>query len=354
MVSTHVTFKNHRLLVGYRREDWTEVWYEPMEDVGEPDVDGAVPFGLYSSSTSTQKREPMEQEVAWFPQFNHNHMEADTKKPRMRMQNIDMHNAWRYLDERDEVKSRQLERELEFPNKRRWHSWFNNAKEFKKQKFAQHASAARAKAKKDRLRRALRDAGVPDNGDESDSDPPYESDDEPFVPRQATPMGPPPGRGPRRAPRAPKKRSRPQTKASNKKPRTAETSAGTESIFGMGQGGLTQATGGRPRFEREESRDWDTDAPEPNQSQSPFIDDDDDEDEDERTERVAGYRPGPQGPGMPMHPLAMQYNGAIDEDIAFERAMTASIEEQGGWNPEHLQRAVRESMVPEDRPSAGA
>jgi hypothetical protein len=348
-----------------------------MDDVGEEDEDGAIMFGLYSSPTSTHKREPMEQEVAWFPQFNTPYMEAETKKVKLRMQNIDLHNAWKYLMERDPEKVIQFEEALNKPQKRRWQSFFENARAFKRKR----ATAAKYRTKrrvtnqkhkqlKDRLIAAGVDSALIGDDLSTDEDSAYESDEEPHVnPRaRATSMAPPVP-----APKATRKKAAPAAKGRGRKkpsdsPSIARRTGGSSMSGGAGTGPVRR--GQHPLLDRfvktvqphsvtpSESLDFDTGTPEPNLpmrvdsgEESEEESEEETEPEEERHERIAGFRAG-----LPLSPdsqIARRYNGNVtDEHAAIQQAVAESeANKDHGFDPDQIERAMRASLQPENRPS---
>nr|POE86507.1 hypothetical protein CFP56_46691 [Quercus suber] len=79
------------------------------------------------------------------------------------MQKQTLHDAWRYMDEKDPVKLRLLETELDRPDFRRWQSWFDLAKKQKKTKI--QTAETRKRNRKNRER------GAKQGVTEDDSDP---------------------------------------------------------------------------------------------------------------------------------------------------------------------------------------
>lgn len=129
-----IIFKNHRLRVGYRKEDWHDVWYAPAAHY-EPDDDDYSEFELYKSPYGGRTaNEPTEGEVVWIGNFDIKQCESSDRKERMRKHRITLYRAWKYCDETDPEQVRRLEEELNQPDCRRWQSWFTHAKKWKRTK----------------------------------------------------------------------------------------------------------------------------------------------------------------------------------------------------------------------------
>ncbi|CAK1361002.1 unnamed protein product [Cercospora beticola] len=131
-----IEFHRGKLCVGIRRADSLRVWAKPQfEDGGaivQDDDDTIVPDLFKFKVLEGQRREPMLSEVIWLPHFNPLYFDADDKKSREKKQMQFIGDAWKYLDENDPEEVRRMEQELEQPEYRKWQTWFDEAKVFKR------------------------------------------------------------------------------------------------------------------------------------------------------------------------------------------------------------------------------
>lgn len=164
-----VPFKHGRMYVGWRRRDWLLVSYEPLIEDVDADPDGLAPSLYFTATGTEEERPPMEGEVMFFPHFALETCESKTKKERVRMQIQFLTRAFAYLNYSGENLG-EYEKTLEEPKWRKWQSWFDEAKKWKRK--GMKAKLSRRKLKADRVR-AMQAAGVPE--DEIDRD--IDSDD---------------------------------------------------------------------------------------------------------------------------------------------------------------------------------
>ena len=124
---------NHnRLHVGYRRSDWSNVWYAPE---GEPNNDGEVDFSLFKLSTGGREhREPMESEVLWHPHFDPKNFGSTKIADQLILQKRMLCDAWHYLAEKNPDKVKSMENEMGDSRDPQWRSWFEHARSYKKTK----------------------------------------------------------------------------------------------------------------------------------------------------------------------------------------------------------------------------
>lgn len=145
-----VKFSHQRLLVGFRRRDWTKVWYEPFLEGINVNEDGDVPIALYQYVRGeAQAREPLEAEISWFPFYQPQNFQAvgpGAERARKIMQQRYLWDCWRYMAEQDAAKVAQLEDTLDNPNDRQWQAWFDMARKAKKKQAG--ARAARRSARR--------------------------------------------------------------------------------------------------------------------------------------------------------------------------------------------------------------
>lgn len=132
-----VLFTRGRLHVGFRRRDWTDVWYEPA---GDADSNGGRDIGLFRLTTGDREREPQPGEVHWHPAFDVNNCESKTFRERLNMQRQFLADAHEYLAELDVDRVRELEEQLHDRHFIRWDKWFEHAKKYKRTKMKQRES----------------------------------------------------------------------------------------------------------------------------------------------------------------------------------------------------------------------
>ncbi|KAH9819856.1 hypothetical protein Tdes44962_MAKER00845 [Teratosphaeria destructans] len=132
-----IRFKKGYLAVGHRLKDWTIVWFKPHGDLQE---DGSyATLTLYKCLKDSSKslfREPMTDEVCWFPWYDWKTMPTATSsaKSKQRIQLEFISDAWRYCNEKERNASDILERELGNLGDSRWVAWLTEAKKWKKGK----------------------------------------------------------------------------------------------------------------------------------------------------------------------------------------------------------------------------
>lgn len=212
MVNCMTVFKNGMLLVGHRSEDWSEVWYKPIEE--SVDEDGTAEMQLQSDYRGEPKaREPMEGEVRWLPWFDIDRNDSVKKSERERKQKQFLYDAWRYLSEKDPVNVFDLEQDLDQPHRRKWSVFFNDAMDWKKRQLRRNY----IRRNNNETIRNARAAGVPEEELEVDEE--VESNDEGYGSERARthreqrkktgrPMGPPrPPANRHSSPKAPKRRT---------------------------------------------------------------------------------------------------------------------------------------------------
>lgn len=194
-----------RLHVGYCLRDWCKVFYEPTDERDlEDDEAEVVPKFRFETNTAngSKRREPAEGEIAWLPHFDPQHIQTKKPKERDLIHKNTLRDAYRFLNEDDEERIRELKEELDDQNHRRWQTWFDEAIKFKETRLK---TRARTRARRELNIRAvgMDPKGVEGLSDTSD-DSAYESDsDDGFPPApaprmgtmasgQSGPMGPPP------------------------------------------------------------------------------------------------------------------------------------------------------------------
>ncbi|OQO05927.1 hypothetical protein B0A48_10023 [Cryoendolithus antarcticus] len=126
-----ITFREDRLLVGWTREEWDPVWYQPATATEQ----GGAELDLFRTSGShpgEEFRVPKEGEVVWEPFWNPE--ECGTKvlrEKRVKHQQL-LSDAWSYLAETDPRALAKMTGDLESgnpSNKRK--AWFAIAKKMK-------------------------------------------------------------------------------------------------------------------------------------------------------------------------------------------------------------------------------
>ena len=125
-----------RLHVGYRAEDWSDVWMEPKvpqdQDVDE-EGEGEYDFDLFRFSTGDKiRREPMLSEVKWLPHFDPKNCDSSSQAERKKLHRRFLTDAYAYLAAKDVKYVEHLERQWDNPRCARWQSWFDLAKKFKR------------------------------------------------------------------------------------------------------------------------------------------------------------------------------------------------------------------------------
>jgi hypothetical protein len=94
-----ITAKHNRIAVGLRLEEWTVVYYEPIESPEDLTIPHCAPVvGLYSRSKGNPREDdPMFGEVAWEPLLSHDYYKRGAKAERLQLQRKLLYDAWRYL-----------------------------------------------------------------------------------------------------------------------------------------------------------------------------------------------------------------------------------------------------------------
>ncbi|KAF2726333.1 hypothetical protein K431DRAFT_342541 [Polychaeton citri CBS 116435] len=101
-----VLWRKGHLHVGWRREDWTDVWYRPIEN---GTFDQEFDFGFYTNARQGEKsstdlfRQPVEPEIAWRPHFDSIFNEANTRKARRDIQRRLLTDVHQYVNGDAEV-----------------------------------------------------------------------------------------------------------------------------------------------------------------------------------------------------------------------------------------------------------
>ncbi|KAF2168266.1 hypothetical protein M409DRAFT_21704 [Zasmidium cellare ATCC 36951] len=134
--------KTNHLHVGYSRENYHKVFYEPTEDADISD-DAVMPANYVwegGSRYKSDRRKPTEGEITWLIHFDPKNIPNSNRKQRDDAHKQTMHDAWKYLAEDDAREIRKLETKLSAPANRRWHSWFEEAMDWKKKSLKRRAS----------------------------------------------------------------------------------------------------------------------------------------------------------------------------------------------------------------------
>nr|OQO15516.1 hypothetical protein B0A51_17836 [Rachicladosporium sp. CCFEE 5018] len=161
-----ITFREDRLLVGWTREEWDPVWYQPAAATEQ----GGAELDLFRTSGShpgEEFRVPKEGEVVWEPFWNPE--ECGTKvlrEKRVKHQQL-LSDAWSYLAETDPRALAKMTRDLESgnpSNKRK--AWFNIAKKMKMGK----VKAAETRQRNKRNRTGNARSALPKRPEEYSSD----------------------------------------------------------------------------------------------------------------------------------------------------------------------------------------
>ena len=106
---------------------------EDSDSEVKQNADGEYDFDLYQFKTGGKEpREPMVGEVVWHTHFDPSRCESSKKNEREKMQKQFLSDAYHYLAARDRKLIKRLERELHQPAFRRWQSWFEIAKKYKR------------------------------------------------------------------------------------------------------------------------------------------------------------------------------------------------------------------------------
>jgi hypothetical protein len=94
-----ITAKHNRIVVGLRLEEWTVVYYEPIDSPEDLTIPHCAPVvGLYSRSKGNPREDdPMFGEVAWEPLLSHDYVKSGAKAERLQLQRKLLYDAWRYL-----------------------------------------------------------------------------------------------------------------------------------------------------------------------------------------------------------------------------------------------------------------
>jgi hypothetical protein len=117
-----VKMENKRLLVGYRKGDWQEVYYEPFARSAEKDKYKCPLVLLFHSARADHEanKNPLAEEVNWLPQYDPTNFEVLAKGQK------DIHpwflfRCWQYMGgaTKKELNDNQFDR----PNYVRWQIW---------------------------------------------------------------------------------------------------------------------------------------------------------------------------------------------------------------------------------------
>ncbi|KAK6429589.1 hypothetical protein LTR95_014264 [Oleoguttula sp. CCFEE 5521] len=162
-----ITFREDRLLVGWTREEWDPVWYQPAGATEQ----GGAELDLFRTSSSRfgeEFRVPKEGEVVWEPFWNPEECGTKVlKEKRVKHQQL-LSDAWNYLAETEPRALAKLTRDLESgnpSNKRK--AWFGIAKKMKMGK----VKAAETRQKNERNRNgATTRSALPKRPEEYSSD----------------------------------------------------------------------------------------------------------------------------------------------------------------------------------------
>lgn len=119
-----IKHEKRRLLVGYRRCDWSEVWYDGSPHIAPTaDSKDSPELLLYHSPTapSDSPKNPLAAEVNWLPQFDCDNFEANKAAGRRHLQQLFIYRCWQYMESDD----RAILKENEFarPDQLRWKTW---------------------------------------------------------------------------------------------------------------------------------------------------------------------------------------------------------------------------------------
>lgn len=160
------------MYVGYRMRDWRIVSYQPENGEVDVDADGTVPSLYFTAPGDEEERPPMENEIMFFPHFALENCGSKSKKERQRLQMQFMASAHAYLAlEFDSIEAlKEYEKTVEDLKWRRWQSWLDEHKKWKRRTVKDKISRRERKAK---LVREMQQAGVP----EEEIDRSLESDD---------------------------------------------------------------------------------------------------------------------------------------------------------------------------------
>jgi hypothetical protein len=117
-----VKLENTRLLVGYRKSDWQEVYYEPLSRSSEKENHKhPVVLLLYSARAERESiKNPCAEEVNWLPQYDPSNFEA-LPKGQKHLHPWFLFRCWQYMAgaTRKELNDNQFERQ----NYVRWQTW---------------------------------------------------------------------------------------------------------------------------------------------------------------------------------------------------------------------------------------
>lgn len=112
-----------RLLVGYRKSDWQEIFYEPnpsrIDKANE--MRPPVPLFCYSATADVESnKNPYAEEINWLPQYDPANFEAQVKAQKI-MQHWFMFRCWQYMEG---ATAQQLaQNQFDRPNYVRWQIW---------------------------------------------------------------------------------------------------------------------------------------------------------------------------------------------------------------------------------------
>ena len=114
-----ITAKHNRIAVGFQCEEWSVVYYEPIdppEDLRQPYHAPVV--GLYARSKGNAREDdPMFGEVAWEPILSDVHIKSGAKKERLHRQRELLYDAWRYMAAKKEADIATIKAQLQASRK---------------------------------------------------------------------------------------------------------------------------------------------------------------------------------------------------------------------------------------------
>jgi hypothetical protein len=112
-----------RLLVGYRKSDWQEIFYEPESShiTATHGVTPPAPMFCYSATADLEaNKNPYAEEINWLPQYDPTNFEAQAKAQKI-MQYFFLFRCWQYMEG---ATAQQLaQNQFDRPNYVRWQTW---------------------------------------------------------------------------------------------------------------------------------------------------------------------------------------------------------------------------------------
>jgi hypothetical protein len=173
-----IDFLHDRMVVGLRKEEWTKVFYEPLEIPGDITTPNLAPgIALYSHSRGeATDDEPMFGETAWEPLLNHEYFASAMKPERCLLQRKILYDAWRYLMAKEPAQIAVIKRQLQGS-----HRQTKLLEELDKARKARSNSVKQKKQRKAKKAR-LSDPNIPaksiEISDDDDEDSGFDDDDE--------------------------------------------------------------------------------------------------------------------------------------------------------------------------------